>query len=321
MKQAIICPFFGKLRDRFCEYGEDLDVRQKLERIAAVPGADGVEIVFPQELEALDDVKATLARLKLEVAAVNVNLKSDPGFVRGALGSADAAVRRKAVDYLKRAKEAAVVLGASRITCCPLADGFDYPFQSHYGEAWRRMVDCVREASEHLPQVTLSMEYKPWETRVHGLLSSAAKTILLCQAAGGKNLGVTIDIGHTTFGGEVAADALMLVANSGLPFYVHTNDNNGRWDWDLVAGACNVWEYLEFLFYLKELRYDGWITADVAPFREDAHEIFALNLRFTARLWQWLDQVDRDAIRGHLLRNDFMAVRKMMEPHVFPVRL
>ena len=26
MKQALICPFLGKLRDRFCEYGEDLSV-------------------------------------------------------------------------------------------------------------------------------------------------------------------------------------------------------------------------------------------------------------------------------------------------------
>lgn len=79
---------------------------------------------------------------------------------------------------------------------------------------------------------------------------------------GAPNLGVNIDIGHSIVGGEPPAESLMLVAKGGLPFYVHINDNNGKWDWDLVAGSCNVWEYLEFLFYLKEFGYDGWITSD-----------------------------------------------------------
>ena len=318
MKQAIICPFLGKLRDRFCEYGEDLSVVERLERIARVPGVAGVEIVYPQELRNLSEVKETLARLGLEVSAVNVNVKSDPEFASGSVASPNPEIRRKAIDYLKRGKDAAVALGAERITCCPLSDGYDYPFQTHYGAAWNRMVDVVAEAASYLPEITLCLEYKPFETRVHGLLTSAAKTILLCKQAGG-NLGVTIDIGHSTFGGEAPADSLMLAASCGLPFYVHTNDNNGKWDWDLLAGACNVWEYLEFLYYLKEVCYDGWITADVAPFRQDPAEIFALNVSFTGRLWKWLDEIDRGEIRHHLLNHDFISIRKMMDPHLFPV--
>ena len=89
MKQALICPFLGKLRDRFCEYGEDLSVVQKLERAAAVPGVSGVEIVSPHELRDLDLVKATLERLGLGVPAVNVNVQSDPEFVSGAVASPD----------------------------------------------------------------------------------------------------------------------------------------------------------------------------------------------------------------------------------------
>lgn len=316
MKQAVICVFFGKLRDRFCEYGEDLTVVQKLERIARVPGVEGVEIVWPHELQNLAEVKETLARLKLTVSAVNVNIKSDPEFVRGALASPDAAVRRRAVDYIKAGKEAALALGADRVTCCPLSDGYDYAFQTHHTLAWQRMVEAVREAAAHLPKVTLFLEFKPWETRVQGLLTSSSKTILLCQAAGWST-GVTIDIGHSTFGGESPAHSLALVAAHGLPYYVHTNDNNGKWDWDLLAGACNVWEYLEFLFYLKELRYDGWITSDVAPFRQNPSEIFALNVRFTAQLWHWLDTIDRGEIRAALERNDYMFIRQRLDPHIF----
>ena len=41
--------------------------------------------------------------------------------------------------------------------------------------------------------------------------------------------------------------------------------------------------------------YDGWITADVAPFRQNVSEIFALNVRFTDQVWKWFDEIDRDA--------------------------
>jgi xylose isomerase len=317
MKQAVICAFFGKLRDRFCEYGAEVSIFEKLERISRVPFVEGVEIVSPYELESLDKVKQELQRLKLAVSAVNVNIKSAPEFVRGAFGSPDAAVRRKAVEFLKRGKEAAIALGTSRVTCCPLSDGYDYAFQSDYGLAWDRMVDCVREAAEYLPEITLSLEFKPFETRVRGLLTSTAKTILVCQAAGGKNLGITLDIGHAAFGGESPAEALMLVLKHGLPVYVHTNDNNGRWDWDLIAGACNFWEYLEFLFYLKETGYDGYITADVAPFREDPVEIFTLNAEITDRLWKWLDTIDRATLRGYLERQEFVPARRMLEGALF----
>lgn len=319
MKQAVICPFFGRLRDRFCEYGEDLDVVEKLEHIARIPGVQGVEIVYPHELRDLDEVKAALARLGLAVSAVNVNVKSDPEFVKGSMTSPNPAVRMKAVEYLKQAKDAAVVLGAERVTCCPLSDGYDYPFHVHYASAWDRMVEVVGEAASYRREITLHLEYKPFETRVHNLLASATRTILLCQAAGGKGLGITIDIGHSTFGGEPPADSLMQVVATGLPFYVHTNDNNGKLDWDLIAGACNVWEFAEFLFYLKELDYDGWITADVAPFRQDAGEIFALNVRFTDQVWKWLDEIDRNVVRECLHKHDFLTVRKMMEPYIFPL--
>jgi xylose isomerase len=320
MKQAIVCSLFGKLRDRFCEYGEDLTLTERLERVARIPELAGVEIVYPKDLSALDELTATLARLNLGVAAVNANIKSDPDFVAGALTSPEEAVRRKAVAYIHRAKECASALGAARVTCCPLSDGHDYAFQSHYGAAWDRMTEAIREAALYLPEITLCLEYKPSETRVYNTLSSAARAILLCQAAGVPNLGVNVDIGHSTFGGEPPAEALMLVAASGLPFYVHTNDNNGKWDWDLVAGACNVWEYLEFLFYLKEIGYDGWITSDAVPYRQDPAEIFALNARFTAQLWKWLDEVDRDEIHRHLLRNDFIGLRKILDPHVFSLQ-
>jgi xylose isomerase len=317
LKHAIITSFLGKLRDRFCEYQEPLTIEQKLERMAQIPGVTGAEVVHPYEVESAEIMLDLLRRLKLEISAINVNIKGDPVFANGSLGSPDPLIRRKAVDMMKAAKDYAVAVGADKVTCCPLADGYDYPFHTDYRLAWERMVDGVREAADYIPEMPLFMEYKPSETRVHCTLDSAAKSLLLCGAVGRNNLGITLDIGHSIYGGENPAEALCLIAASGVPYYVHINDNNGRWDWDLMAGTYNLWLYVEFLFHLKELGYDGWITSDTSPVRQDAIETFAFNVRMTDRIWNWLDVMDRDKMRHHLARNEFLPIMKMMEPFFF----
>jgi xylose isomerase len=316
MKHAIITSFLGKLRDRFCEYQEPLPIEQKLERMTRIPGVSGAEVVHPYEVDTVEVMQAHLRRLGLGISAINVNIKADPVFANGSLCSPDPNIRAKACRMIQDAKDYAKALGADKVTCCPLSDGYDYPFHTDYGKAWSRMVDVVREAATYLPEIPLFMEYKPSETRVHCTLDSAAKALLLCQAVGNPHLGITIDIGHSIYGGETPAEALALVAMSGFPYYVHINDNNGKWDWDLMAGTSNLWAYIEFLFYLKELGYDGWITSDSSPVRQDAIEMFAFNVRITDRIWNWLDQVDRAMIRHHLERHEFMPILKILEPFV-----
>jgi xylose isomerase len=317
MKHAIISAFLGKLRDRFCEYQEPLTVIEKLDRMAQIPGVSGAELVHPYEVDTIEVMRRELDRRNLQVAAINANIKGDPVFHNGSLSSPDPSVRQKACDMIKRAKDYAKAIGADKVTCCPLTDGYDYPFHTHYVKAWERMVDVVREAAAYLPEITLFMEYKPSETRVHCLLDSSAKTLLLLNAVGLKSLGVTIDFGHSIYGGETPAEALAHVAMSGYPYYVHINDNNGKWDWDLMVGTCNLWLYVEFLFYLKEFGYEGWITSDTSPVRQDPIETFAFNVRFTNRIWNWLDQVDRDMIRRHLKRHEFLPIMKSFESFLF----
>jgi xylose isomerase len=317
MRQAIITAFLGQLRDRFCNYQEPLTTQQKLERVGLIPGAEGVEIVFPYEADDAATLKEMISGAGLSLAAINVNVKGDPDFLCGSLTSPDHAVRSKAVRYIKSAKDFAKATNATRVTCCPLSDGYDYALHTHYVRAWERMVDCVREAALYLPEIELDMEYKPSETRVHCTLDSAAKAILLCNAVGHSNIGVTLDVGHSIYGGESPAEALSHIHMSGLPVYVHINDNNGRWDWDLVAGSCNLWQYIEFLFYLKEFGYDGWLTTDASPVRQDTHEFFSFNIRFTNRIWDWLDTIDREMVHALLVNHKYLEIMKLMEASIF----
>ena len=317
MKHAIITAFLGKLRDRFCEYQEPRTLVEKLELMARIPGVSGAEIVYPAEVEPVPVMKEALGRLGLSISAINVNIKGDPIFVDGALSSPDPKVRAKAVEFIKGGKDLAAAMGADKVTCAPLNDGYDYCFQTDYRRAWQRMVDAVRVAAAYRPEVPLYLEYKPSEPRVHGFLDSTAKTLVFFDAVGTESLGMTLDIGHALYGGESPAEALAQVAMSGHPYYVHINDNNGKWDWDLMAGTCNLWHYIEFLYHLKELNYDGWITSDTSPVRQDPFETFAFNVRFTNQIWNWLDTIDRDLVRERLEKHEYMPILKHLESRMF----
>ena len=222
MKLAVITGFLGKTKDRFHEYNEALDLDAKFGLLASIPGYSGVEVVHPYEVPAAAELKALLAKHGLSVAAINVNVKAEPEFRSGGLTSADPTVRAKAVRFLKEAKDYAAAVGADKVTCCPLGDGYEFAFQYDYAAAWRQLVDAFAEAAAHRPEVTLFVEYKPSETRGRCFVDSAAKTLCLIRDAGTKGLGVTLDFGHSVYGGENAAEAAALVhSERSAPVHPH----------------------------------------------------------------------------------------------------
>ncbi len=313
MKQAVLAPFFGRLRDRFCEYGEPIPLRQKLESAVAIPGVEGVEVIFPDEGRNAAELRGMLTEFGLAVAAVNVNLKGDPDFVHGALSSPDAGIRRKAFELMCAAKRFALELGADKVTCAPLADGYDYPFQVDYRAAWRRTLDVLGNAAACVPEIALYVEHKPAEPRTRGLLDCAAKVVRLCREIAHPRIGVTFNVGHAFFGGGIPADDFSLVLWSGLPYYIHYCDGTEGWDWDLMAGSRHYWQWAEFLFYLKDSGYRDWITADVFPVRQPAADLFAANVRMTSHLWRWIDSLDRDAVRAKLESGEALPMLKELE--------
>lgn len=281
MKHALIVAFFGKLRDRFCEYGSPLPIDEKLRRAARVPGVEGAEIIFPDECLEPERVRDALAETGLTAAAINVNLKGLPEFQRGALCSPDAAVRRKALDLILGAKAFAARLGAERVTCAPLADGVDYPLQHDYAAAWKRAVELLRAALDEGPVVPLHLEHKPSDPRTRGLLASSDLVLRMIAQIGRATAGITLNAGHASIDGVSPAECLSQALESGAPLYIHFGDASGGWDWDLVAGSHHFWAFCEFLAVLQTSGYDGWLTDDTFPVRQDPHDVFAANVRRT----------------------------------------
>lgn len=316
VKHAVITSFLSKTKDRFHEYNREISLAEKLSMASKIEGMSGVEAVYPYEVGEVESFKSLMAKNGLAVAAINANVKAEPEFRNGGLTSTDKAVRAKAVSFIKGAKDFAKAVGAGKVTCCPLGDGYEFNFDCDYAQMWRYLVETFGEAGAYLPEIALHIEYKPSETRARCFVDNAAKTLCLLNDIAVPGMGVTLDFGHSMYGNENPAEALSLVAASKYRYYVHINDNDARWDWDLMAGSHHLLDYIEFIYYLQEYHYEDFLTSDTSPTRWDIAETFAGNVRITNKIWARLEQIDRPRLKRLIAERDFINTWKFVENEI-----
>jgi len=318
LKMAVITGFLSRTKDRFHEYNEERDLEERFRLIAEMEGIDGVELVYPYELAGVnaEELKTLLNRYSLKIAAVNANIKAEPEFRSGGITSNTKEVRRKAIKLIKEAKDFAKAANADKVTCCPLGDGYEFSFQYDYAKSWKFIVESFEEAGSYLPEIPLYIEYKPSETRGKCFVDTAAKTLCLLNDIGLEQMGVTIDFGHSLYGNENPPEVVTLIAESRFPFYIHINDNDARWDWDYFVGSKHLLIYIEFLYYLQEYSYCGYLTSDTSPTRWDIKGTFETNARLTNKLWNLLSEIDRRQLKSLILGDDYLKTWKFIEKEI-----
>ena len=83
-----------------------------------------------------------------------------------------------------------------------------------------------------------------------------------------------------------------------------------------MVGSHNFLEYVEFLYYLQEYRYDGFLTSDTSPTRWDIKGTFEANSRITTKIWNRLNSIDRKAFKRHITSGDFLKTWKFIETNI-----
>lgn len=320
LKMAIITGFLSQTKDRFHEYNTALSLDEKFKLMSEIDGYNGVEIVYPYEVNDIEETRNALEKYNLQVAAVNVNVKAEPEFRNGGLTSTDAQTRKKAVTFIKDAKDFAKEVGADKVTCCPLGDGYEFSFQYDYAVAWRNLVQTLSEAAVYNNEIPLFIEYKPSETRGRCFVDTAAKALCLLNDIQVPNMGVTLDFGHSIYGNENPAEAVAMLALSDYRYYVHINDNDGRWDWDYFCGTKHFLDYVEFLYYLKKYGYNDYFTSDTSPTRWDIKGTFEANSRLTNKIWKLLGNIDMAAFETLIAEGNYLETWKFIETHIFSLK-
>ena len=270
-----LCPF-SKLVDRFVStgYSRDYDLNEKLAMLAEIDGISGTGFGWPcPGFESGTEVKKLLDKHGLACCTLDTGIYTDARFRHGSLTNPDPKIRRTAIDRAKSAMDAAVEAGAPDINFWMGHDGWEYFFQGHYADAWKWIVEGLTEIAGHNPDMRVSIEPKCKEPRANSYVANTGKALFLVNKVAKPNLGITLDFGHSIAALENAAEAAVLAIMEGRLNQIHINDNYRDWDHDLIPGAVNVFDTIEFFYWVRRLGYVGWYCIDIYPYRDTGAEV------------------------------------------------
>jgi len=197
---------------------------------------DDYEFHYPQELseDNLDEVRDALAGHGIYAVATGTHL--NPLFGKGGLSSPADSVRDAALAEALRVADFAGAVGAQMILW-PGVEGYNYPFQTPYQDAWARFIDGVGEVAArcHERGVTLFLEHKNSEPAMKILMRNIGMTLHVIhtlRARGVTNVKINMDWQHLLMNGESLAEYAALLAAEGLLGHQHANSGWGTFDDD-----------------------------------------------------------------------------------------
>jgi len=275
---------------------------------------DDYEFHYPQELneDNVEAIKAALGGHGIYCIATGLHL--DPLFGKGGLCSPDTAVRKEAVRRTLAAADMAGRLRANFIIW-PGIEGYNYPFQTPYGESWAWLVEGIGLAAQRCKEhgISLFLEHKNSEPAMKILMRNIGMTLHVIhklRVQGLDNVKVNMDWQHLLMNGENLAEYAAMLAGEGLLGHQHANSGWGTFDDDNMVGATAFMETLELAVELRRAGYGDKgerLGFDLYPYTEDAIEV----VRRSVLQWRFIDSVaariDDAALREAQSRKD--AVR------------
>jgi xylose isomerase len=307
----------GGMGDRYTSYTAAVPLAEQIKRVAAVDGVTGIELVYPFENQPVAEVKKMVAGAGLKVAGCICGPIIGPPYQNGSLSDADLKLWASAIDEAKKSMDAVSELDGDNAALWLGQDGFDYPFQVDYRVVWDRLVHALEQLADHNPALNIVLEYKPKEPRTHSLIANIGKALALCAQVNKPNLGVLIDFGHALMGEENVAESVILTAMHHRPMHIHFNDNYAKWDDDMIVGSIHPQETLEFLLALKQTNYQGWVSLDQFPFREDPVEASRLSIKNLKALMRMANHIDLAALAEAQSTMDAIASQTIISNLIF----
>jgi len=297
--------------DRFLRagYREGLPVQRRIESAAALGILDGVEMVYPFEVNegTWRDVRGWLEGNELELAGLGTTVSSQQTFGRGAFTSRDPAIRRAAIDHVKAGLDLCHELGGERIYFFLGQDGCDYALEVDYADAWYWLVEGLTEVAHHRSDMDICLEYKPYEPRRHIFLNDVGTALHLVNRIASDHMGVLLDTGHAFMAGENLGESIWLLHEAGKLKHFHFNDNYRSFDDDMIVGSVHFLPFVEAMYWLRRVNYGGWISLDLFPFRESPDGAVVESIQFIKRINALIDRIGLDALTALIHQSDGAA--------------
>jgi L-rhamnose isomerase / sugar isomerase len=263
---------------RFAGGGEPSTLQDKIADVALIKTLSGatnsISLHIPWDIP--NDIKAIQTLLfanGLTIDSVNSNTFQDQAsqvhsYKYGSLCHTDAAIRKQAIahniDVINHGKNV-----DSKVLTVWLADGSNFPGQSHFRNAYQRTLESLQEIYKAMPtDWTMLIEYKPYEPNFYSMvIPDWGTSKALCEAVG-PNAKVLVDLGHhlpNTNIEQIVARLLHFKSLGGFHF-------NGSMygDDDLTTGSIKPYQLFLIMNELVDAASDGIITAQQIAYMIDA---------------------------------------------------
>jgi xylose isomerase len=287
------------------QHAGETTAEREARAVAGLEGyIDDYEFHYPQELnrDNLDDVRSALAGHGIYAIATGTHL--NPRFGKGGLSSPDDAVR---ADALREALEAADLAGdiGAQMILWPGVEGYNYPFQTPYADAWARFVDGVGDIAARCADrgVTLFLEHKNSEPAMKILMRNIGMTLHVIhtlRTRGITNVQVNMDWQHLLMNGESLGEYAAMLAAQGLLGHQHANSGWGTFDDDNMVGTTAFMETLELALELRRAGYGEngeRLGFDLYPYTEDGVAAVRRSVIQWRFIWDVAGRIDDGALR------------------------
>lgn len=308
LNYSVILGNVGQCSDRYMTdgYGRPYELEELFERVASIKGVTGVELIGTWHLsdKTVGKIKDLLRQYNFKPVAIIPDHFGTKIWGKGAFTNPDASTRREAVLETNRMCELGREIGCPMISVWNGQDGYDYPLQADYIKAHKWLAEGLTQCCTDNPDMKISLEYKPKEPRNHSFLANVWTALTIIGESGMPNMGITIDVGHSLEAYEDVSEAICAAMARGRMFHFHMNDNWRLWDDDLIAGSVHTVEYIEMFYWLKKLGYDGYISTDQYPYREESRDAVEQTVLWMQAFERLADRIDDERMQAILDSND-----------------
>ena len=268
---------------RFPGGGEPRTTEEKIDDVAALHALTGANRTVslhvpwddPQDPAGL---RQHAAGLGIGFDAMNSNTFQDNpsttadgaiSYKFGSLASADAAVRKVAIEHNLAVIDLGVALGAEALTVW-LADGTNHPGQADFRRQFDRVAEGLAEIHGHLPPSWLLFtEHKPYEPAFYSSVNPDWGTSLLLAEAAGERARCLVDLGHHLPNTNIEQVVSRLAMTGRLGGF-HFNDS-AYGDDDLTVGSVNPYRF--FLIVGELLGHGHGAMPDLAYMIDASHNL------------------------------------------------
>ena len=236
-------------------------------------GYDGLEIVadtphafLPLSNEKLKQIKSSLENRKLLVSNINANTVLGWNLENGndekfepSLSNKNETLRKWRVGYTKKAIEVAAELSAPSV-CITSGIKNTEIFENEMTQINKSLSEILEFAEKN--SILICMEYEP------GLLIEKSHDVFEVSK-NFKNLGLNLDTCHVAVLNEDFSKVIHKFKDK--IFHTHISDCKNSIHYHLIPGYGEI-DFVKIYSNLKEINYDGFLTAELYTYAEKPRE-------------------------------------------------